>query len=192
MRRPGFSTATLFALIALPAVAIAATPTLTLDVWPGTPPGETKLLPPEADQTKETDRLIAGRRIIKLGNVSRPQLAVFRPAPEKDTGAAVIICPGGGFNILAYDLEGTEVAEWLNGLGVTGIVLKYRVPARDPAQRLLAAVQDAQRAMGMVRRRAAAWGTGRASHRDPWFQRGWSHGRLRRAFRGKTPLHAAG
>ncbi|MCE2863564.1 MAG: Acetylxylan esterase precursor [Verrucomicrobiota bacterium] len=158
MRRPGFSTATLFALIALPAVAIAATPTLTLDVWPGTPPGETKLLPPEADQTKETDRLIAGRRIIKLGNVSRPQLAVFRPAPEKDTGAAVIICPGGGFNILAYDLEGTEVAEWLNGLGVTGIVLKYRVPARDPAQRWLAAVQDAQRAMGMVRRRAAAWG----------------------------------
>ena len=137
MRRPGFSTATLFALIALPAVAIAATPTLTLDVWPGTPPGETKLLPPEADQTKETDRLIAGRRIIKLGNVSRPQLAVFRPAKEKDTGAAVVICPGGGFNILAYDLEGTEVAEWLNGLGVTGIVLNSSVihsPQEAPQQ----------------------------------------------------------
>lgn len=138
--------------------ALAAAPALTLDVWPGTPPGDTKELPPEADQTKNSDRLIAGRRIIKLGNVSRPQLAVFRPAKEKDTGAAVVICPGGGFNILAYDLEGTEVAEWLNGLGVTGIVLKYRVPARDPAKRWLAAVQDAQRAVSLVRGRAAEWG----------------------------------
>ena len=71
----------------------------------------------------EPDPLIAGRRIIKLGNVTTPQLAVYRPAKEKDTGAAVIICPGGGFSILAYDLEGTEVAAWLNTLGVTGIVL---------------------------------------------------------------------
>ncbi len=148
----------LLIIAALSAAVSAAVPTPTRDVWPGTPPGETKPLPPEADQTKDTDRLIAGRRIIKLGNVSRPQLAVFRPAPEKDTGTAVIICPGGGFNILAYDLEGTEVAEWLNGLGVTGIVLKYRVPARDPVQRWLAAVQDAQRAVGMVRRRASEWG----------------------------------
>ena len=140
------------------APVFSSTPALTLDVWPGTPPGETKDLPPEADQTKDTDRLIAGRRIIKLGNVSRPQLAVFKPAKEKDTGAAVVICPGGGFNILAYDLEGTEVAEWLNSLGVTGIVLKYRVPARDPAKRWLAAVQDAQRAVSLVRGRAAEWG----------------------------------
>ncbi|MFM9029323.1 MAG: alpha/beta hydrolase [Opitutaceae bacterium] len=144
------------AIFALP--ALAAAPALTLDVWPGTPPGDSKELPPEADQTKDTDRLIGGRRIIKLGNVSRPQLAVFRPTKEKDTGAAVVICPGGGFNILAYDLEGTEVAEWLNRLGVTGIVLKYRVPARDPAQRWLAAVQDAQRAVSLVRGRAAEWG----------------------------------
>ena len=138
--------------------ALAATPAVTLDVWPGTPPGETRTLPPEADQTKDSDKLIAGRRIIKLGNVSRPQIAVFRPSREKDTGAAVVICPGGGFNILAYDLEGTEVAEWLNSLGVTGIVLKYRVPARDPERRWFAAVQDAQRAMSLVRSRAGEWG----------------------------------
>ncbi|MBI5694061.1 MAG: alpha/beta hydrolase [Verrucomicrobia bacterium] len=137
--------------------AFAAAPAVVLNVWPGTPPGETKPLPPEADQTKDTDKLIAGRRIIKLGNVSTPQLAVFRPAPEKDTGASVIICPGGGFNILAYDLEGTEVAAWLNSLGVTGIVLKYRVPARDPQKRWLAAVQDAQRSVSLVRHRAAEW-----------------------------------
>lgn len=130
---------------------------LTLNVWPGKPPGETKELPPEADQTKPQDRLIAGRRIIKLGNVSTPQLAMYRPAKAKDTGAAVVICPGGGHHILAYDLEGTEVAEWLNEIGVTGIVLKYRVPFRDPEKRWLAAVQDAQRAMSLVRSKALEW-----------------------------------
>lgn len=146
-----------FAALVSAALLPAAEP-LVLNVWPGPPPGETKPLPPESDQTKDTDRLIGGRRIIKLGNVSTPQLAVYRPAREKDTGAAVVICPGGGFNILAYDLEGTEVAEWLNGIGVTGIVLKYRVPARDPQKRWLAPVQDAQRAMSLVRSRAREWG----------------------------------
>lgn len=136
----------------------AATEPLVLNVWPGTPPGDTATLPPEADLTKDTDKLIAGRRIIKTGNVTTPQLAVYRPAKEKDTGASVIICPGGGFNILAYDLEGTEVATWLNSLGVTGIVLKYRVPSRDPKQAWLAPVQDAQRAVSLVRAHAAEWG----------------------------------
>jgi acetyl esterase/lipase len=135
---------------------MAAEP-LTLNLWPGKPPGETKELPPEADQTKPVDKLIAGRRIIKLGNVSTPQIAVYRPAPEKDTGAAVVICPGGGHHILAYDLEGTEVATWLNDIGVTAIVLKYRVPFRDPDQRSRAAVQDGQRAMSLVRSKAAEW-----------------------------------
>ena len=65
---------------------------------------------------------------------------------EKDTGAAVVICPGGGYNILAYDLEGTEVAEWLNSIGVTGIVLKYRVPRREGREKHDAPLQDAQRA----------------------------------------------
>lgn len=136
----------------------AAAPALVLNVWPGPPPGETRSLPPEADQTKDSDALIGGRRIIKLGNVSIPQLAVYRPSKDKDTGAAVVICPGGGFNILAYDLEGTEVADWLNSIGVTAIVLKYRVPARDPARRWLAAVQDAQRTLSLARSKAGEWG----------------------------------
>lgn len=132
---------------------------LTLNLWPGQPPGETQELPPEVDRTKDTDRLVGGRRIIKLGNVSTPQIAVYRPSRDKDTGAAIVICPGGGHNILAYDLEGTEVAEWLNRLGVTGIVLKYRVPTRTPQdRRWLAAVQDAQRAMSLVRSKAGEWG----------------------------------
>ena len=70
---------------------ISAAAPLTLNLWPGKPPGETKQLPPEADQTKDSDKLIAGRRIIKLGNVSTPQIAVYRPAKAKDTGASVII-----------------------------------------------------------------------------------------------------
>ncbi len=136
--------------------ATAAEP-VVLDLWPGQPPGETQELPAEADQTKPEDKLIAGRRIIKLGNVSTPQIAVYQPSPEKNTGAAMVICPGGGHHILAYDLEGTEVADWLNSIGVTGIVLKYRVPFRDPDRRWRAAVQDAQRAMSVVRSHAAEW-----------------------------------
>jgi acetyl esterase/lipase len=143
-------------LIAVGSSSFASEP-IVHNLWPGKPPGETKELPPEADQTKPEDRLIAGRRIIKLGNVSTPQLAIHRPPKEIDTGVAVVICPGGGHHILAFDLEGTEVAEWLNGIGVTGIVLKYRVPFRHPDKRWLSAVQDGQRAMSLVRKNAAEW-----------------------------------
>ena len=138
-------------------LAGAAEP-IVLDLWPGKPPGPERELPAEADLTKDSDRLIAGRRIIKLGNVTTPQIAVYRPEKAKDTGAAVVICPGGGHHILAYDLEGTEVAEWLNSIGITGIVLKYRVPRRDPEKRWEMAVQDAQRTMSLVRSRAKEWG----------------------------------
>lgn len=136
--------------------AAAADPTI-LDLWPGKPPGETKTLPPEENTTKPTDKPVGDRPIIKLGNVSTPTLSVFRPAKEQDTGAAVIVCPGGGHHILAFDHEGTEVAEWLNTLGVTGIVLKYRVPFRNPDKRWEAAVQDAQRAVSLVRSKADEW-----------------------------------
>jgi acetyl esterase/lipase len=135
----------------------AAGPTV-LDLWPGKPPGETKDLPPETDTAKETDKPVGDRRIQKITNVSKPTLAVFRPEKGADTGAAVIVCPGGGHRILAYDHEGTEVAEWLAKNGVTGVVLKYRVPARDESKRWQAAVQDAQRAVRVVRDKAGDWG----------------------------------
>jgi acetyl esterase/lipase len=133
-----------------------AEPTV-INVWPDKAPGEKTDLPPEANQTKPSDPLIAGKSIIKLGNVSTPQLAIYRPDPDKSNGTSVIVCPGGGHNILAYDLEGTEVASWLNSLGITGIVLKYRVPARDPVKRWIAAVQDAQRSVSLIRSRAGEW-----------------------------------
>lgn len=145
-------------LLAFTTVAAAAEPEV-LRLWPGKAPGETKELPPEKNVTKPGEKgLGGGPPIIRLTNVSTPTIAVYRPAEAKDTGAAIIICPGGGHRILAYNHEGTEVAEWLNTLGVTGIVLKYRVPARDPNQRWKAAVQDAQRAVSLVRGRASAWG----------------------------------
>jgi len=129
---------------------------LTWNIWPGEAPGGPVDLPSEIDITKPTDTLIAGERIIKLQNVTVPTVSIYKPDPSIDTKTAVIIAPGGGFWILAMDLEGTEIAEWLNTLGVTGIVLKYRVPgnAWDPEKKWLTAVQDGQRAMSLVRGRA--------------------------------------
>ena len=128
-----------------------------IPVWPSTPPGETGTLPAEHDTTGPKGRMVAGQRVTRITDVSVPTLTIFRPAPDKDTGTAVIVCPGGGYKILAFDLEGTEVAQWLSGIGVTGIVLKYRVPARPGQPEYLAAVQDLQRAMSLVRSRAAEW-----------------------------------
>ena len=115
---------------------------LTWNIWPGEAPGGPVDLPPEIDITKPTDKLIAGERIIKLQNVTVPTVSIYKPDPSIDTKTAVIIAPGGGFWILAMDLEGTEIAEWLNTLCVTGIVLKYRVPgnAWDPEKKWLSAV----------------------------------------------------
>lgn len=137
--------------------AVLADEPLVLNLWPAAPPDETVKVSEEADRTKPTDRLIAGRRVTRVGGVSVPQLTVYKPPQAIDTGAAVVICPGGGHQILAYDLEGTEVAAWLNSIGVTGIVLKYRVPFRDPERRYRAALQDAQRALRLVRGNAADW-----------------------------------
>jgi acetyl esterase/lipase len=132
--------------------------TKTIELWPANAPGETKELGPERDMTKPDEGLVAGRRLIRLGNVSHPTLTVY-PAPAKfNSGTAVLVCPGGGYNILALDLEGNEVCEWLNSIGVTGLLLKYRVPRRDGLEKHAAPLQDAQRAMGIVREHAQEWG----------------------------------
>jgi acetyl esterase/lipase len=129
-----------------------------ISLWPGKAPGETASLPPEADTTKPDGELIAGRRVIRLGNVSSPTMTIYAPDPAKNTGAAVLVCPGGGYYILAMDLEGTEVCEWLNSIGVTAVLLKYRVPMREGATAPFAPLQDAQRALGLVRHQAPELG----------------------------------
>jgi acetyl esterase/lipase len=143
----------LFSLVLLVVHSAAAIePLVTLDVWPGTAPGEKGDIGPEQLAPDTPDRPVA-----RIQNVSKPTIEVYKPEGEKDTGTAVLICPGGGYNILAYDLEGTEVAQWLNSIGVTGIVLKYRVPRREGREKHDAPLQDAQRALSLVRSKAAEW-----------------------------------
>jgi acetyl esterase/lipase len=117
-------------------------------------------LGPEYNTTKPEDKKVAGREVLRLTNVTVPTLTVYKPDPEIDTKTAVIIAPGGGHRILSMDMEGTEVADWLNSIGVTGILLKYRVPgeAWNKDKRWLAAAQDGQRAMSLVRARASEIG----------------------------------
>jgi acetyl esterase/lipase len=129
---------------------------LTMPLWPGVAPGAPTNLPPEVDTTKPDEALIAGRKIVRLGNVSQPTLTVYSPTAN-NTGAAVVVFPGGGYQILAIDLEGTEVCDWLNGIGVTCVLVKYRVPNTGPYPKSAAALQDAQRAVGLVREHAAEW-----------------------------------
>jgi acetyl esterase/lipase len=144
--------------------AVAAGNPLVVNVWPGLAPGENSdpgaersVLSPKLDRKQvevtEPTRMITG--------VTRPTLTIYRPAKAKDTGTAILICPGGGYWNLYWQLEGEEVAAWLNSLGVTGIILKYRVPRHsdepptEPARRPL---QDAQRAVSLVRSHARDWG----------------------------------
>lgn len=133
---------------------------LTLPIWPGVAPGAPANLPPEADTTTAKDHLVADRPVIRIGNVSSPTVTLYTPK-GKNTGAAVIVFPGGGYRILAIDLEGTEVCDWLNSAGINCVLLKYRVPETGPYPKSAAALQDAQRALGLVRLHAAEW------HIDP-------------------------
>ena len=132
----------------------------TLALWPNGAPGGQPNPAPEVDTTAAKDDLIAGKPLIRLGNVSSPTLTLYSPH-GKNTGAAVVVFPGGAYHILAIDLEGTEVCDWLNSAGVTCVLLKYRVPNSGPYPKSSAALQDAQRALGMVRAHASEW------HIDP-------------------------
>jgi acetyl esterase/lipase len=125
-------------------------------LWPGVAPGDDGKLGPEHDSTKHDPNAKPRTEVIRLADVSKPTITVFRPEAGKANGAAVVVCPGGGYHILAWDLEGTEICEWLNSIGVTGVLLKYRVPGRG-TQRHTAPLQDAQRAMGLVRQHAKEW-----------------------------------
>jgi acetyl esterase/lipase len=145
------------ALFALVGRAPGAEPA-PVPLWPGAAPGDTAALPPEADTTKPKDNQVGGRAVVRIGNVSSPTLTIY-PAPAgHNTGAAVLVCPGGGYNILALDLEGTEICAWLNSIGVTAGLLKYRVPRRPGLEKHAAPLQDAQRALGLLRSRAAEFG----------------------------------
>ena len=132
----------------------------TLPLWPHGAPGAAPNAKPEVDTTTAKDNLIAGKPVIRLGNVSAPTLTLYSPKGA-NTGAAVVVFPGGGYRILAIDLEGTEVCDWLTSVGITCVLLKYRVPDTGPYPKSPAALQDAQRTVGIVRAHAVEW------HVDP-------------------------
>jgi peptidylprolyl isomerase len=146
-------------------VRVAKAQPVTLDVWPGTPPGEVagQIGPEHIRMSPELARaqveITNATRLITA--VTRPTISIYRPPNEKDTRTAVMIFPGGGYWNLYWEIEGEEVAEWLNSIGITGILLKYRVPRRpgepeaEPAPR---ALQDSQRAMSLARSKAAEFG----------------------------------
>ena len=138
-------------------------------IWPGAVPHAQPAAGPEEMATPH-DHLVAGRPWTYLSNVTRPTLTVYSPA-DTNTGAAVIVFPGGGYQILAIDLEGTEVCDWLTSRGITCVLLKYRVPNAgaswdqlcgcDRQTRSSAPLEDAQRTISLVRFHAAEW------HLDP-------------------------
>ena len=99
--------------------------------------------------------------MIRIGNVSQPTITLYPAPAAQNSGPAVVVFPGGSYRILAIDLEGTEVCDWLNSIGVNCALLKYRVPETGPFPKSEAALQDAQRAIGVVRQHAAEW------HIDP-------------------------
>jgi acetyl esterase/lipase len=144
--------------------ALGTDPPKVVEVWPDKAPEESGNV--GAERTRMSPKL--NRKQVEvteqtrlITDVTKPTLTIYCPPKEKDTETAILICPGGGYWDLYWQLEGEEVAGWLNSIGVTGIILKYRVPRHpdepkgEPARRPL---QDAQRAVSLVRSKAKEWG----------------------------------
>ena len=141
----------LFLMCNLAERTVASEP-LTLKLWPDGPP---TAMVPKSEATVKLIHSYGGIGPHRVSDVTDPTITVFQP--KKPTGAAVVVAPGGGFMFLSYTHEGTQTCEWLNSLGVTAVLLKYRTPTRDEKEMFELPVQDAQRALGLVRKHAAAW-----------------------------------
>jgi len=133
-----------------------------IDIWPGTAPNQQSVDGPEFATLSEPNDLVAGKRVLEVDNVTRPTMTIYSPQ-GRNTGEAIVVFPGGGYKILAMDLEGTEVCDWLTAKGITCVLLKYRVtsvgpyPKSGPYPESVMALEDAQRTMGLVRLHAAEW-----------------------------------
>ena len=139
--------------IALLSTSTAAYAQTTFPIWPAlssTPSHET-------DTTTDKDELIARKRVQRLTDVTNPTITVYAAPASNNSGAAIVVFPGGGYRILAYDLEGTEVCDWLNSIHVNCVLLKYRVPNAGPYPAHPEALADAQRAVRLTRQHAAEW-----------------------------------
>jgi acetyl esterase/lipase len=144
---------------------------IQVPIWPGKVPDDVPVPGPEDVQTTGKDELVAGKPYVWVKNVTRPTMTVYSPT-GKNTGVAVVVFPGGGFEGLAIDLEGTEVCDWLTSKGITCVLLKYRVPSlpydwhcdcrpNNGLAKSTLPLEDAQRTIGLLRLHAAEW------HIDP-------------------------
>ncbi|QOV92550.1 alpha/beta hydrolase [Humisphaera borealis] len=125
-----------------------------LKLWPAKAPGETVEIAAEKQTEKEGV-------VTSITNVSEPTLKVYAAAKDSASGIGLLVAPGGGYNVLAWDHEGEQIAKWANSLGITAGILKYRVPRRpgtEKDQPPIGALQDAQRAMSIMRAKAGEWG----------------------------------
>lgn len=144
-------------LLLFAANTIAAEPPV-VDLWPGKPPKEVGIEGEEHTKIYESPILKGPTKLVT--NVTQPTLTIYQPPKEKNTGTTMLICPGGGYHNLFWELEGEEVAAWLNSQGMTGIILKYRCPRRPgdvKGEPPLGPLLDAQRAVSLVRSRAKEW-----------------------------------
>ena len=122
-----------------------------IQLFPKGAPGEqTKLI----EKALPEGGKVGGASVLRLSGVSDPTITIYPASDEVATGAAMVVCPGGGYEILAYDLEGDEICQWLNEIGVTAVLLKYRVPRRTGLEKHTAPLQDVQRAISLVRSKA--------------------------------------
>jgi acetyl esterase/lipase len=130
-----------------------------IPIWPGAVPDSQLVAGPEYASTSKGSK---GNQWTAVNRVSQPTMTVYSPK-RKNTGVAMVVFPGGGYNQLAIDLEGTEICDWLNSIGITAVLLKYRVPSREagPYGESQRALEDAQRTLSLVRYHAAEW------HIDP-------------------------
>lgn len=117
-------------------------------LFPQGAPGETKTY---IERDIDTGVKVAGQSIITKVDVGNPEITIYPTSDKKTQQTAMIVCPGGGYKRLSYDLEGTEICSWLNSVGITAVLLKYRVPRREGRQKHEAPLQDAQRALSYVR-----------------------------------------
>ena len=127
-------------------------------IWPKEPPDAQPVPGPEEMKTVKDPLIGGGKPWAQVDNVSTPTLTVYSPQ-GKNTGAAVVVFPGGGYKVLAIDLQGTEICHWLTSRGITAVLLKYRVPTprSGPYAESALALQDAQRTVGLVRFHASEW-----------------------------------
>jgi acetyl esterase/lipase len=130
---------------------------LTLALWPNGDPEPSSFAGPEYDPTTDANRIVSGKVTVRITNVSHPTLSVYPADAAKNTGAGVVVFPGGGYDHLAWNIEGTEVCDWLNSIGVNCAVLKYRVPEKGRFPDNAEDLEDAQQAMRMVRAHAGEW-----------------------------------